>query len=364
MLKAKKELQTPLIQIYEKKCQSEYLKYDAKQADIINELEHLRSEIVNTRFFRFPQKTTSQGIYLYGSVGSGKSMIMDLFYNNVNIEKKSRTHFHNFMQQVHDEIHKWRLLPKKSKESALTYVAKKISQNTKLLCFDEFQVNDVADALILGQLFSKLFKFKTFVIATSNRHPDELYLGGIQREKFLEFVELFKNKLQIKKLVSNLDYRKIALKSLKQTYFYPDNKQNKQTYDDLFKTITANAETSSKTIKYKGRLIHLDNTVDTIAKIKFPELFETNLNSSDYQQIASLFQEIFLTEVRQIDIEESNIAKRFINFIDVCYENKTKLIILAKCPEELIYPNGKFSFEFSRTISRLKEMQSSNYLSE
>lgn len=348
---------TSLIQIYKQKCQSESLKYDAEQVKILAELENISSDLSSNSFFK--RKTKTQGLYIYGSVGSGKSMLVDVFFHNIDIRKKRKVHFHKFMQEVHDEMHKLKNKESKNLKSKLERVAAKISKENQLLCFDEFQVSDVADALILGQLFAKIFANGTYITVTSNRHPDDLYLGGIQREKFLEFVFLFKEKLMIKPLISAEDYREIKAKEINRRYFYPIDPSNQKLFNQLFKELTENSTALSQELTYKKHKIFLELAVSNICWIDFSRFFSANYAASDYQFIADKYKIIFIDNLNEINPENSDIAKRFINFIDVIYENQVTIFMLSNVKVTELYQGSKLKFEFKRSLSRIYELTGS-----
>lgn len=306
------------------------------------------------------------GIYLYGGVGRGKSMIMDMFFEHVNLpaDAKNRIHFHKFMADVHEFIHDWRQNHQdKSNNDPIIPLADKISSQYKLICFDEFQVHDVADAMLLSRLFRELFNRKMLIIFTSNRHPEDLYQGGLQRERFLEFVALVEKKLHIIELKSDSDYRLKQIKSLEQSYFHPLGLEADKFIRTIWKYLTKdqNIINDEKISLPAGRNLKISLMTEDIARFSFDELCRQPLGSNDYLAIANQFDIIIIENIPMLSAEERNEAKRFVNLIDALYESKTKLICSAANEPNRLYKKGTGVFEFQRTISRLYEMQSAKW---
>jgi len=306
-----------------------------------------------------------QGVYFYGDVGRGKTAMMDVFYNSVDVTRKRRVHFHAFMLDVHARIHTWRQLAKSNgtEGDPIPPVAKDLAQISWLLCFDEFQVSDTADAMILARLFKALFDNGVVVVTTSNRPPDDLYIGGLNRELFLPFIDILKSKLDILQLDGGQDYRLARLKQ-SPVYFTPLNEQSDAEMDTAFDLLTDHAEPEPRILHVQGRNITAPVTVQGIARFGFAALCEQPLGAADYIEIAQQFHTVFLDHIPKLTLDKRNEARRLINLIDVLYDHRVNFICSADSPPGEIYVEGEGKFEFARTESRLIEMQSENYLGE
>ncbi|MCW5731165.1 MAG: AFG1 family ATPase [Alphaproteobacteria bacterium] len=304
-----------------------------------------------------------QGIYIYGDVGRGKSMLMDLFFATAPVEAKRRVHFHAFMQEVHAEIHRWRQSDPREREGddPIPPLAKRIAKAAWLLCFDEFQVNDVADAMILGRLFEKLFKRGVVVVATSNRHPDDLYKGGLNRPLFLPFIAMFKQKLDLLALEGDTDYRLARLKG-QPVYHSPLDESAAARLEQAFADLTDGEAGLPATIAVQGRELRIARQARGVAFTSFRELCEAALGPADYLALAHRFHSLILSGIPRLGPEKRNEAKRFVTLIDALYEGKVKLVCSAAAEPGALYPEGDGAFEFQRTVSRLMEMQSAEYL--
>lgn len=307
-----------------------------------------------------------QGLYIYGDVGRGKSMLMDLFFDKAPVEKKRRVHFHAFMQEVHAEIYRYRQLPpddaekKAGGDDPIRPAAKKIAKSAWLLCFDEMQVSDVADAMILGRLFEKLFERGVVVVATSNRHPDDLYKGGINRQLFLPFIALFKEKLDVLHLAAQRDYRLQRL-SREQVWFSPLSAKSTLALDRAWDLLTDSAEGRPMDLDLLGRKLRVPEQARGVARFSFAELCEQPLGPPDYLAIARHFHTVMIDGIPTLSPAKRNEAKRFVTLVDTLYEAKAKLLATADAPPETLYPEGEGAFEFQRCVSRLNEMQSEDY---
>lgn len=307
-------------------------------------------------------QTPPQGLYVYGGVGRGKSMLMDLFFEKTDIAHKRRVHFHAFMLEVQEALHAWRKNQSKGSESdPIEPIADKIAKEAWLLCFDEFHVVDIADAMILGRLFEALFSRGVVVAATSNFALDELYKDGLNRELFLPFIALFKEKLDVLHLDSPTDYRLARLKNMK-VYLSPLGPASSAALAKDFAELTQGAETVQETIAIKGRTIDVPRTAIGVAWFEFSALCERPLGAADYIEIASRYHTVILDNVPKLNEARRNEAKRFMLFIDELYEHKTNLIMAAEVPPHDLYREGRHAFEFERAVSRLMEMQSAEYL--
>ncbi len=302
-----------------------------------------------------------QGLYIFGGVGTGKSMLMDLFFDAAPVPHKRRVHFHAFMQEVQDRLHAWRKRTKGEKSDPLPELAVELAEEAWLLCFDEFHVVNIADAMILGRLFETLFEQGVVVVATSNWPPDSLYEGGLQRERFLPFVELLKERLDILMLDSGIDYRQARLKNLP-VYHAPLGPAAETALATAFAQLTEGACATSETIAHKGREIPVAQAARGVARFSFAELCEQPLGAGDYLEIAKRYHTVILSGVPKLDGDKRNEARRFMTLIDSLYEHKVKLMVSADAPPERLYPSGDGAVEFERTVSRLQEMRSSEYI--
>ncbi len=359
---------------YEKLIKEGKVRDDSAQRSVLEKLDQLRDNIERKfsanggmlrKIIPFPTKNHGiNGLYIYGDVGRGKSMLMDLFFNNLHIEKKKRIHFHAFMLDVHARLHKWRNENRNNINASdpIIPLARDISKKVRVLCFDELQVSDIADAMILSRLFSELFKNGVIVVATSNRHPNDLYKDGLQRERFLPFISLLKEKMIVTNLDANEDYRLVHLKSLERVYYSPLGEKARIFIQNVFVELTNGAKAIPFTIDVAGRKVTISKTNGDIAWASFADLCEKPLGAADYIAISREFGTLLLEAVPQMGREQRNEAKRFVTLIDELYEHKVKLIITAAVEPEKLYIEGDGSFEFSRTVSRLIEMQSEQYL--
>jgi len=306
--------------------------------------------------------TKPQGLYLYGKVGRGKSMLMQDFFNKFPEQNKLYIHFNSFMQKIHRELYKTRQNQNLDKDKLIEIVTQNIIKNNKLLCLDEFQVDDVTDALILRRIFSYIFSQNVTVVFTSNKKPEDLYQNGLQRDLFLQFVnDILKIHCQIFNLDSETDYREKFLHKVKKHYFYPLNKENNQNIANILQHLGHGKPFYEDKLTILGRELVIPKTYENIAVFDFKELCVANLGVVDYQEICRKFHIIFLLNVPKLTKEERNEAKRLILFIDEIYENKSTLLMSSAVKIEEIYEEGQNSKIFKRTISRLKEIMSDSY---
>jgi len=298
------------------------------------------------------------GLYLCGPVGRGKSMLMDLFFSSVASVRKRRVHFHAFMLEVHDRIERER---RAQTDRPIAKVARDLAVAAALLCFDEFQVEDIADAMILERLFRALFEAGVVVVATSNRAPDELYEHGLQRERFLPFITLLKQKLYVLELDSGCDYRLARLHG-KPVYHYPLDEAAHDALEHAFAELTDGAPDESTILTVKGRRLVVPRAARGVAWFAFDDLCANPLGAADYLAIAERFGSVILESIPRLARDHRDQARRFNILIDTLYEARTLLIASAEAPPEEIYVAGDGTFEFRRTVSRLIEMQSEDYI--
>lgn len=307
-----------------------------------------------------------RGLYVHGSVGRGKTMLMDMFFAMAPIDRKRRAHFHEFMADVHGRIHSHRQKLKngETKETdPVPPVADEIYREAQLLCFDEFTVTDIADAMILSRLFSALFDRGCVLVATSNVAPDDLYRDGLNRGLFLPFVDILKRHVDIATLDSPTDYRMEKLESLP-VYHAPLSPEADRHMDDTWRTLTQGRAESSRDISMKGRSVRVPRACGRVARFTFSDLCEAPLGAADYLAIARDYDVVLLDHVPLLGPERRNATKRFIILVDAFYDHSVRLFIsAAEWPERLLTEKkGVEGFEFDRTISRLFEMRSKDYL--
>jgi len=311
-------------------------------------------------------ETPPSGLYIFGDVGRGKSMLMDLFFAAAPAEKKRRVHFHEFMLEIHARLHalradRGRSANGKRADDLLPAIARDIAAEAWLLCFDELHVVNIADAMLLGRLFETLFAEGVIVVATSNWPPDDLYSGGLQRELFLPFIALVKDKLDILHLEGRIDYRMARLMSM-QVYHVPLGPAADRALDRAFRDLTDNAPSAPDVLAVMGRRVPVPASAKGVARFRFADLCEQPLGPTDFIAIANAFHTVILADIPRLAPERRDTVKRFATLIDVLYERKIKLVCSAAVPPQEIYPAGEHAQEFRRTVSRLMEMQSVEYL--
>lgn len=360
---------------YRERVEAGLLSDDPVQAEAAARLDDLALRLANppkSGWFSKPDPVT--GLYLWGGVGRGKSMLMDLFFEDAAPKAKRRVHFHEFMAEIQDLLDTWRKMPeserrrspwrvKSAGDDPIPPVAKQVAAGAQLLCFDEFQVTQIADAMILARLFEQLFARGITMVATSNREPDDLYKDGINRPLFLPFIKHLKERCDIFHLASDRDYRLDRLIAAP-IWYAPLGPDAEASLDAVWARLTSGAQAQHVTLTVKGRKLEVSCEAAGVARFTFHELCARPLYSRDYLTIAANFHTIILSGIPLLGPENRNEAARFVALIDALYEAKIKLVASAAAEPEALYPVGDGAFEFERTSSRLHEMRSTEYLAE
>jgi cell division protein ZapE len=354
--------------LYRARLDSAELRADPRQDEALRRLDALARTLADyappngkrgwrERFGLRQDATPPRGLYLWGPVGRGKSMLMDLFFAAAPVVKKRRVHFYAFMQEVQARLHARRA----DKDDPIPAVAGAIAADATLLCFDEFEVTDIADAMILGRLFEALFASGVVVVATSNRAPDELYKNGLQRDRFEPFIALLKERMDVIQLDGGRDYRLQKFAGRK-TYFVTDNGEGYRALEAAFADLTGGAEGKPVELTVLGRTLAVPRAAKEVAWFTFDELCAQPLGPADFLALCRAFHTFIVEGIPVMDRGLRNEAKRFTIFIDTLYEAHGNLLATAAAPPEGLYPDGDGSFEFQRTVSRLNEMQSADYI--
>jgi cell division protein ZapE len=314
---------------------------------------------------RHEEPEPPSGLYIFGDVGRGKSMLMDLFFETAPVERKRRVHFHAFMLEVHRRLHEMRSnragRADRSVDESLPDLARAMADEAWLLCFDEFHVTDIADAMILGRLFTALFEHGVVVVATSNWPPDDLYKDGLQRDLFLPFIALLKQRLDVLQLSGPVDYRLARLKGVR-VFHHPLGPASHRAMEEVLAALTEGKEPKPTSLTVQGRRVEVPRAAAGVAYFTFDGLCARPLGAADYLAIATHFHTVLVDRVPRMSEAQRNEAKRFMTLVDALYEHKVKTIIAADAAPQDLYAQGTHAFEFHRTVSRLMEMQSEDYI--
>ena len=341
--------------------------HDAAQENAVRHLQRLYDDLVAAsqskpglfgKLFGKKEQAPVKGLYFWGGVGRGKTYLVDTFFDALPFKQKMRTHFHRFMKRVHEEM---RTL--NGEKNPLTIIAKRFSDEARVICFDEFFVSDITDAMILGTLMEELFKNGVTLVATSNIVPDGLYRDGLQRARFLPAIALIKQNTEIVNVDSGVDYR---LRHLEQAelFHFPLDEASEKSLRESFKALTPNSTRAIEgdDLIIENRTIRALRTCDDVAWFDFRELCDGPRSQNDYIELGKIFNAVIISGVEQMDVKTDDIARRFINMVDEFYDRNVKLIISAEVELKDLYTGGRLNFEFQRTLSRLLEMQSHEYL--
>ncbi|MCW8330463.1 AFG1 family ATPase [Photobacterium sp. SDRW27] len=344
---------------------------DQAQANAVAHLDELyhrmlapkpevKPTLLSRLFRREPQvdATPVKGLYFWGGVGRGKTYLVDMFFECLPVKRKMRVHFHRFMHRVHHELQQLSAQP-----DPLELVAEQFKAETDIICFDEFFVSDITDAMILGTLFDALFRRGITLVATSNIPPDELYRNGLQRARFLPAIALINQHCEIVNVDSGTDYR---LRTLEQAeiYHYPLEQQAEDNIEQYFAQLSVEPRTQDKAIEVNNRSLPTRHEADGVVHFTFHTLCQTPRSQNDYMEIARIYHTVLVSEVIQMGEKEDDAARRFIAMVDEFYERNVKLIMSAQTDLNQLYQDGRLEFEFKRCCSRLIEMQSHDYLAK
>ena len=367
---------TSFLAHYEALISAGAIEADAAQREVAEAFDDLEQRVERYRPLRrlrllgrlFADKDSAppRGLYVHGEVGRGKTMLMDMFFQTCSVEHKRRAHFHEFMAEVHERIYGFRQNIARGEipdEDVIALTAHAIFEQAWLLCFDEFHVTDIADAMILGRLFARLFELGTVVVATSNVAPDDLYKGGLNRSLFLPFIAQIEEHMAVLRLDARTDFRLEKLAGVKMWLVPPDAAAS-AALDKAWASMTGNAPCRPRDISIKGRVLHVPCSAHGVARFSFADICEQPLAASDYLRLARDYHTIMIDRIPVMDYSERNAAKRFITLIDTLYDNGVKLMASAEAEAMSLYlaSEGVEANEFKRTSSRLIEMGSESYL--
>ncbi|MET1254004.1 cell division protein ZapE [Aliikangiella maris] len=303
-------------------------------------------------------KTPEKGLYFWGGVGRGKTYLMDMFYDQLPVENKMRLHFHRFMHQLHEQLNQH-----KGQRDPLLVIADDIATKTQVICFDEFFVSDITDAMLLGGLFQALFNRGVTLVATSNIPPERLYWNGLQRDRFLPAIKLIEQFTMVVNIDSGIDYR---LRTLEQAdiFHYPHDQQAFANLHSSFNLLATEEMPVGSEIEVEHRLIKTVRCAAGVVWFNFKEICETARSHNDYIELSRCYNTVIVSEIPQMSAKDDSAARRFISLVDEFYERHVKLMMTAAVPLDELYQGKQLAFEFKRTLSRLQEMQSTEYLAK
>ena len=353
--------------LYTQHCKKHSLSPDPAQLSCLQEFDRLwhavselegGTETVWSRMFRRSSPQVVKGIYLWGGVGRGKTMLMDIFYAAIKTKRKQRRHFHHFMLQIHKSLQKL-----KKSVDPLKVIASDLAKHIKVLCLDEFHVNDITDAMLLHRLLKALIDEGVVIVTTSNFKPETLYAGGLQRTRFLPAIDLLNSQTEVIKLDGHTDYR---LKTLKigGTWHQPLNFSSRQQMQNAFDKLGSHISWNKKSIEINNRKVAIAGQAEGTVWFDFKVLCDSPRSQSDYIEIARQHHSVLLSNLPILNDHDADAARRFLNLLDILYDHRVKLIVSAAAPIEKIYAGEKLAFEFRRAVSRLIEMQSDVYLAQ
>ncbi len=344
--------------VYASAVKSGQLTADPVQEAMLPHLERVRADLQappKKRGFFSKAPEPIRGLYLWGGVGRGKSMLMDMLYDQVSVAKE-RQHFHAFMQWVHKRMAEVR---KTGVDDAIAPVADDLAARVRFLAFDEMQITDITDAMIVGRLFERLFAEGVVIVTTSNRVPDDLYKDGLNRALFLPFIELLKDRLEVVEMASDTDHRQGRMKGVA-SYFWPVTPEARAQMDALWEDL-GGANAQPEVLRVLGREVEIPAFVNGAGRANFYDLCGRPLGPADYLALAEAVRVLLIDDIPQLGSENFNQARRFVTLIDALYEAKVRLVCSAAARPEMLYIEGEGSFEFGRTASRLEEMQSAGW---
>ena len=357
----------PLSETFRLQVEAGALKSDSAQFAAVEQLDELRSRVQRTeqsartlsRILRRSKDRPEKGLYLWGKVGRGKSMLMDMFHEAPGTERKLRIHFLDFMQRAHEALHEVR---RTEVDDAIPPVARRFAEQARILCLDEMQIDDIADAMIVGRLFDSLNMHGTIVCTTSNSHPDELYKDGLNRHLFEPFVNFLKENMVVHELAGPTDYRRDMLRESK-TYFTPADGAAEAAINGIWDGLSG-GRSEERVLNYKGREVRLPRWSNGIARFSFWELCGQPLGPGDFLTIASSVRLLILEDIPFLGRSNYNEAKRFVMLVDALYEARVQLVASAAAEPESLYVEGGMAFLFERAASRMREMQSEEWQTE
>ncbi|MBB60310.1 cell division protein ZapE [Stutzerimonas balearica] len=342
--------------------------HDAAQENAVRHLQRLYDDLLASernngglfgKLFGKKSQEPVKGLYFWGGVGRGKTYLVDTFYDALPFKQKMRTHFHRFMKRVHEEMKTL-----KGEKNPLTIIGKRFADEARVICFDEFFVSDITDAMILATLLEELFKNGVSLVATSNIVPDGLYKDGLQRARFLPAIELLKKHTEVVNVDSGIDYRLRALEQA-ELYHFPLDAEAELSLEKSFKSLlTENCKVlEDEALMIENREIRARKVANDVAWFEFRALCDGPRSQNDYIELGKIFEAVLVSNVEQMNVAKDDMARRFINLVDEFYDRNVKLILSAEVELKDLYAGGRLEFEFQRTLSRLLEMQSHEYLS-